>query len=74
MRVVQKEANKGSQRWLQLAVNQNPRVLSALILPKLKGATKITWLSPLADDGFAEYRDRQSLKRIGAETLAPKLV
>ena len=73
MRVVQKKAKKGSQKWLQWVVNQNPSILNDLISPKLGGAAKIIWLSPLVGDGFAEYRDGQFLKRIGAENLAPKL-
>lgn len=72
-RIEQLEGMRGSQKWLQQAVNRQPAVLDDLILPKLVGATSISWRSPLKQDGYAEYRDADFLKRIGAANLAPNL-
>jgi exonuclease III len=60
-------ANRGSQRWLQLAVNSHPEridsaIRTALNLPSM---AKIEWLSPLAKERFLEYRDYPALKRLG---------
>lgn len=73
MRVVQTEGKRGSQKWLQRAVNRSPEVLNGLILPRLAGASQIVWRSPLADDGYAEYRNSQFLTRIGADRLITNL-
>jgi hypothetical protein len=59
-RVPQKRAQRGSQRWIQLLVNEHPLVLNTAI-----GATGITWLSPLPKDKYAEYRDEDVLQRLG---------
>jgi hypothetical protein len=45
-------------------VNERPELLSEIILPRLSGANSIEWLSPLRDDGYAEYRDASFLKQI----------
>jgi hypothetical protein len=74
MRVDQKESNRGSQKWLQRAVNRGPAVLDRLILPRLANASHISWRSPLADHKFAEYRDSEFLRRIGAEHLTSNLM
>ena len=63
-------APRGSQRWLQLAVNRCPEVLDepitrALDLPP---GESIHWLSPLESDGFTEYRDRAFLDLLGVDT------
>jgi hypothetical protein len=66
MRVPQKRGQRGSQKWLQLAVNRAPHLLDrALAGPlNLSGTDKITWLSPLENDGYAEYRDEAFLARL----------
>jgi hypothetical protein len=53
-----KFAKKGSQRWLQVAIERAPALLDV----PLRGAldrpnASIEWLSPLRRDGFQEYRD-----------------
>ena len=60
MRVPQKPGTKGSQKWMQVLVNQAPYVLDRAIARELNltPAEKIQWLSPLADDAYAEYRDQ----------------
>lgn len=51
---------KGSQRWMQLFVNQAPEVLDEQI-----GLGSIDWRSPLAADEYAEYRDDAFLELLG---------
>lgn len=67
-RVPQKAAARGSQKWVQLLVNRAPHLLdSALGRPlSLSPTDTIAWLSPLADDGYAEYRDQAFLAKVGA--------
>lgn len=64
---------KGSLKWIQRAINDPRWSLDRLILPRLPGASQITWRSPLASDGFAEYRDRDFLERIGLSRLSGAL-
>ena len=64
-RVKQKQAKKGSQKWLQLAVNKHQELLDARIAPQLEmPLPSIKWLSPLESDDYAEYRDREFLSRL----------
>lgn len=67
MRVVQPEGTRGSLKWIQKAVNGRPE----LIQPPGLGPSR--WLSPIAGDGFAEYRDGAFLERLGLGRLAPDL-
>lgn len=74
-RIVQKKAgkaSKGSQRWLQEAVAQRPAELGSAVLaalPKCRGSD-VRWLSPRADDDYAEYSDAAALERAGLGELA----
>lgn len=72
-RINQDECLRGSQKWIQRAVNFNPAVLNNLILPKLDGAATISWRSPLSKDHYAEYSDAEFLREIGASDLATDL-
>ena len=66
-RYPQPEASRGSQHWLQLAVEHAPEVLAVPLADALGGGPgEIEWRSPLRRDGFAEYRDRAFLDRLGA--------
>ena len=58
---------RGSQRWLQIAVNRCPGVIDSAIANALDlcPGEEIAWLSPLESDCFAEYRDARFLKRLG---------
>ncbi|MEQ8482259.1 MAG: hypothetical protein RIC18_16540 [Hoeflea sp.] len=67
MRVPQKAGTRGSLKWMQRAVNDRPSVLSH---PELG---TIEWLSPLAGDDFAEYRDQAFLDLLGLSRLASDL-
>lgn len=66
-RIVQHEASKGSQHWLQVLVNHRPEVFARGLAAHLDGseAGGIEWLSPLREDGYAEYRDESFLERLG---------
>ena len=66
--VQQKRAKKGSQKWLQLAVNERQDLLDAHITPQLgTPLPSIEWLSPLQSDDYAEYRDREFLNRLSLD-------
>lgn len=64
-------ASKGSQHWLQVAVNRSPGVLDQAL--KDSGAIDtddaVNWLSPLAAHGYREYRDASALRQIGISSL-----
>jgi hypothetical protein len=59
----QQFAKKGSQRWLQMAVNLRPEVLNAPLRSamRLPAGAGIEWLSPLRHQKFVEYRDGATL-------------
>lgn len=74
MRVPQPNGDVGSLRWMQWLVTADPAVLQAgLEEPDALEFGTITWQSPRADDGWAAYRDRSFLERIGHPDLAPAL-
>lgn len=60
-------AKKGSQRWLQVAVERLPSCLNVPIRTALRihEGTPIEWLSPLRSEGFIEYRDASVFERCG---------
>jgi len=59
-RIQQEPGVKGSQKWIQKLVNEKSDLLTSLIRTQLDltDTDKITWHSPIAEDGFAEYQDR----------------
>lgn len=61
------QATLGSQRLLQIAVNNRPQLLQAA-LRKAKAIQRresVTWLSPLDSDGYTEYRDKAAQNKLG---------
>jgi len=58
-RIQQVPAVKGSQKCIQKIVNEKPDLFSSLIKTQLDlpDTDKITWHSPLAEDGYTEYPD-----------------
>ncbi len=64
---MQSFASKGSQRWLQAAVNRRPQLLlsalqrSGAIAPR----ASVAWCSPLEKENFREYRDWTALEKVG---------
>ena len=59
-------ALRGSQRWLQLAVNRCPNVIDEAVAKaiNLNEGEAIQWVSPLESDSFIEYRDLAFLERL----------
>ena len=56
---------KGSQRWLQVAVNRCPCVIEAAIRNTgLQLAGDIEWVSPLESKGFKKYPDSLFVKQL----------
>ncbi len=68
-RFTQPAGKKGSQKWIQKLVNEEPEILNSQIRKNLNlpNNEKIEWLSPLKTDGYAEYRDEDFLKRLGVK-------
>jgi hypothetical protein len=58
---------KGSQKWLQHMAEHRPDLLQPAGLPKLE------WLSPRANDDYAEYMDAAFLDRLELGHLAAAL-
>lgn len=75
MRVPQKQATRGSQKWMQALVNRAPHILNRAIARELNltPVEKIQWLSPLAEDAYAEYRDQAFLAKLEAEPKRTQL-
>jgi hypothetical protein len=67
MRVVQPVGKRGSLKWIQIAVTRHPELLQP------SGVGRIKWVSPVADDEMAEYRDAAFLERLGLGHLAASL-
>ena len=64
-------AERGSQRWLQIAVEKRPEVLLQALRTQLGLADgdRIEWRSPLRATGFKEYRDGEALRQVGVSKL-----
>lgn len=60
-------ALRGSQRWLQVAVNRCPKVIDEAIAKAigLDPGETVEWVSPLESDSFIEYKDQAFLERLG---------
>ena len=67
MRAVEHKEVRGSQKWIRLAVNNAPSIFNREVRAVCNiGPDKtITWVSPLMDDDYAEYRDEDFLNRLG---------
>jgi len=62
-RIQQGSGVKGSQKWIQKLVNEKPEMLNSLIRTQINFPVTdtITWHSPIAEDGYAEYQDQAFL-------------
>ena len=65
MRIPKPPASKGSQKWLQILVNECPNLLPPLPGRLQLKTSDIQWRSPLRLDDYAEYRDEQFLDLLG---------
>jgi len=56
----QASGKKGSQKWIQKLINEEPELLNSEIRKNLQLSKDecIKWLSPLEKDEYAEYRDQ----------------
>ena len=63
-RFIQARERKGSQKWIQFTINEKPEILNTQLRTKLDMSEdeEIKWLSPLKEDGYAEYRDETFLE------------
>ena len=70
-------AYKGSQRQIQTYVNEKQDALNSAIAQSLSrynvDAHGISWVSPLAQDNYLEYRDSEFLERVGLGHLGTSL-
>src|SRR5258706_11485960 len=73
MRVVQPIGERGSLKWIQRSIAESWCSLNEPLLAKLPSATRIDWLSPLAKDEYAEYRDAAFLKLLKLDHLVGQL-
>jgi hypothetical protein len=63
-RTIQPLGKKGSLAWMQALVNRYPDRLSDAVGAAIgQPASSLSWVSPLADDDFAEYRDEGFLSK-----------
>ena len=55
------QKHRGSQRWLQVAVNRCPDIIDGAVADAigLASGETIEWVSPLESDAFREYRDQE---------------
>ncbi len=60
-------AEKGSQKWIQEAVNHKPELLETQIREHflLSNDDSIIWLSPIDKDDYAEYSDHSFIDLLG---------
>jgi hypothetical protein len=65
------------QLQIQIYVNRRPKELSRAVLKALPSldslGPNICWVSPIAKDGFVEYKDAEFLRAVGLKHLAPTL-
>lgn len=74
MRIPQKMGRKGSLKWIQVLVKTHASILDREISADLKlNFDKISWLSPLAEDDYSEYRDEDFLEVLGLSRYIEKL-
>ena len=68
-RFSQSVGEKGSKKWIQRLINENPELLNSEIRNKLSlpSNEEIYWLSPLKKDGYAEYSNQDFVDLLGIE-------
>jgi len=68
-------AEVGSQRWLQVAVNEAPHLVDAALIKAgaIEPGEHVQWRSPIAATRFEEYRDGAVLRLLGCQELTPAL-
>jgi len=71
VRFKQPKAIRGSQKWIQILVNEKAELLNSQIRQsfKLPNNEEIIWLSPKADEDYVEYGLEEFLEKVGKEKL-----
>lgn len=66
-RFPQVRGQRGSLKWVQLLVNDCPELIDVPLRQacRLPSNARISWLSPVREDKFAEYRDQAFLDLLG---------
>ena len=61
------KADKGSQKWLQILVNDCPELLNRAIAEHSQemSADSIRWLSPLRRNGYREFCGQELIEQLG---------
>ena len=74
-RIIQPKGKTGSLKWVQNIVNKDADVLDKAIKNSVGAGTRqnIEWLSPKADDDYAEYRDQAFLDLLNIKLSKTKL-
>jgi hypothetical protein len=74
-RVKQSKGKKGSLKWIQVLINEYPSILNKQINKffNRKSDYPIEWLSPKANDNYAEYGDEAFLDLLGIKLTKTKL-
>lgn len=64
-------ATAGSQRWLQIAIDQHQPIIDSKLqaVLDLPSEDSILWVSPVLSTQFCEYRDMEALRRLGVDSL-----
>jgi len=72
-KVKQKSDGKGSLKDIQLLINKYPTILNQVIIQRNKSLDKeeFEWLSPLDEDGFAEFRDDDFIELLNLKLEIP---
>ena len=75
MRVPQRTGTRGSLKWIQRLVTTQPSLLNDAFLAAgaIQKGEPIEWVSPVASDDWAEYRDGSFLERVGCGQLLSEL-
>jgi len=75
-RIQQGPGVKGSQKWIKKLLNENSDLLNSPIKTQLNlpDTDTITWVSPLAEDGYAEYQDQASIDPLDIMLLKVQLL
>lgn len=68
-RIARPGSTQRSEHWLRVLINQHPQMLHDRIAARFQWPEEdeTKWLSPLADDEFAEYRDECFLSRLDVQ-------
>ncbi len=67
------KASKGSQKWVQVLVNDCESLLKEELSTLLPDSpSDIDWRSPLAENDYKEHRDREFLEKLGSSWFLEK--